>query len=96
MMCPFCKSENVEVPYVDIGVGYQQCGPAFCYDCNAHQACPDDTMSSALKEEKDVGWYRGPTYKDEPAPARIQAVEIQRVCLACHQSLTGRCGAHGQ
>ncbi len=30
MQCPFCKSNAVEVPTVDIGVGNQQCGPASC------------------------------------------------------------------
>src|SRR5438045_559631 len=28
MKCPFCNSEHVEVPTVDIGVGEQQCWPA--------------------------------------------------------------------
>ena len=37
MQCPACKSNNVEVPTVDIGVGNQQCGPAFCYDCGSTQ-----------------------------------------------------------
>ena len=37
MQCPFCKSNNVEVPTVDIGVGEQQCGPAACEDCGASQ-----------------------------------------------------------
>lgn len=37
MDCPFCKSTNVDVPMVDIGVGEQQCGPASCLDCGAAQ-----------------------------------------------------------
>jgi len=37
MKCPFCGSENVEVPTVDIGVGDAQCGPASCRDCLAYQ-----------------------------------------------------------
>ena len=37
MECPFCKSKNVEVPMVDIGVGSEQCGPAECLDCHAGQ-----------------------------------------------------------
>ncbi len=37
MQCPFCKSNAVEVPTVDIGVGNQQCGPASCEECGASQ-----------------------------------------------------------
>ena len=37
MLCPFCKSTNVDVPTVDNGVGEQQCGPAWCVDCGASQ-----------------------------------------------------------
>jgi hypothetical protein len=37
MNCPFCTSEEVEVPTVDIGVGEQQCGPAACFECGASQ-----------------------------------------------------------
>lgn len=47
MMCPFCKSSNVEVPTVDIGVGEQQCGPAYCYDCYAYQ----DSCGTWVKDE---------------------------------------------
>jgi hypothetical protein len=32
---------------------------------------------------------------DEPVPARMRSVEMPRVCLACQQSATGRCRAHG-
>lgn len=37
MQCPFCKSNDVDVPTVDIGVGVQQCGPASCMECGACQ-----------------------------------------------------------
>ena len=37
MNCPFCGSENVDVPMVDIGVGEIQCGPALCGDCLSGQ-----------------------------------------------------------
>ena len=42
MICPFCKSDNVDVPMVDIGVGEQQCGPACCMDCLACQDSDGD------------------------------------------------------
>lgn len=37
MTCPFCGSADLEIPTVDIGVGDQQCGPAWCYSCLASQ-----------------------------------------------------------
>ncbi len=37
MKCPFCGSDDVEVPMVDIGVGETQCGPAQCLECLSHQ-----------------------------------------------------------
>jgi hypothetical protein len=39
MQCPFCDGDVV--PTVDIGVGEQQCGPAFCVDCGATQDMED-------------------------------------------------------
>jgi hypothetical protein len=59
MTCPYCDSENVEVPMVDIGVGETQCGAAFCYECMAFQLLQDDQET---EEEKKTGWRRG----DEP------------------------------
>jgi hypothetical protein len=33
MKCPEC-GEELEIPVVDIGVGNQQIGPAFCPECH--------------------------------------------------------------
>ena len=32
MKCPIC-GEEASMPTVDIGVGEQQCGPAYCESC---------------------------------------------------------------
>jgi hypothetical protein len=37
MICPFCGSDDVEVPTVDVGPGEVQCGPAECLTCLAYQ-----------------------------------------------------------
>jgi transcription elongation factor Elf1 len=37
MRCPYCNSENIDQPMVDIGVGEIPAGPATCQDCQAGQ-----------------------------------------------------------
>lgn len=37
MNCPFCGSDDIDIPTVDIGVGEQQCAPAGCLKCQAYQ-----------------------------------------------------------
>jgi hypothetical protein len=56
MKCPYCQSENVDYPTVNIGVGEQQCAPAGCMDCGAVQLYPDE--SPKTEEEKKTGWTR--------------------------------------
>lgn len=53
--CPYCKFP-CECDVVDIGIGYQQCGPYFCENCQASQIGPYDN-NTATDEEKRVGWY---------------------------------------
>lgn len=43
MNCPKCGAD-VEVPTVDIGVGEQQCGPAFCTECDWGESYPEDLL----------------------------------------------------
>ena len=42
-LCPECGGE-IEIPTVDIGVGEQQCGPAFCLDdaCGWSEPYPEE------------------------------------------------------
>lgn len=60
--CPYCGQM---APYetVDIGVGEQQCAPAFCVECGARQMMPEDAMKppkQATPEERMTCWWRGP------------------------------------
>lgn len=34
--CPYCESE-CEADWVDIGIGYTQCGPYYCEECGASE-----------------------------------------------------------
>lgn len=57
MNCPYCDSTRVTCDEVDIGVGYQQCGPYGCDDCHAVEMSHDDP--NATEEERKKGWYKG-------------------------------------
>jgi transcription elongation factor Elf1 len=59
MTCPFCGSDDLDIPMVDIGVGYQQVAAATCA-CGALQMNPydDESNERADDEEKRVGWWR--------------------------------------
>lgn len=65
------------------------------WDGAVYRAFPQSGMPD-LFPPSDAGLV-DPTGRryDEPAPARLQSVETSRVCLACQQSSTGRCSAHG-
>lgn len=53
--CPYCGTECY-ADFVDVGVGYQQCGPYFCY-CGASEIGPCDDERPLSQKEKETGWY---------------------------------------
>lgn len=55
--CPYCGTDCV-ADFVDVGVGYIQCGPYHCERCDASQIGPNDEDRELTPEEKDTGWYR--------------------------------------
>ncbi|GEA15545.1 hypothetical protein E308F_17890 [Moorella sp. E308F] len=56
--CPYCGTE-CEADWVDVGVGYQQCGPYYCPNCGASEIGPfDDEARILTDEEKKTGWYK--------------------------------------
>lgn len=55
-LCPYCKSP-CRADFVDIGVGYQQCGPYHCEQCRASEIGPFDEERELTDREKDTGWY---------------------------------------
>ena len=54
--CPYCQSLCC-ADFVDIGVGYTQCGPYHCENCGASEIGPYDENRSLSEIEKKTGWY---------------------------------------
>jgi hypothetical protein len=54
--CPYCDT-ICRADFVDIGVGYQQCGPYHCENCGASEIGPFDKERELTAEEQDAGWY---------------------------------------
>ncbi len=54
--CPYCKALCC-ADFVDIGVGYQQCGPYHCEACGASEMGPFDDERPLTGREKETGWY---------------------------------------
>ena len=54
--CPYC-SEPCEADFVDIGVGFQQCGPYHCLNCGASEIGPHDAPRELTEDEKKHRWY---------------------------------------
>lgn len=55
--CPYCGA-LCSADFVDIGVGYTQCGPYHCERCGASQIGPYDAEHDWSAEERRTGWYK--------------------------------------
>lgn len=54
--CPYCHALCC-ADFVDIGVGYQQCGPYHCERCGASEIGAFDGYAGRTPREIDTGWY---------------------------------------
>ena len=54
--CPYCGAKCF-ADFVDIGVGYQQCGPYHCQRCGASEIGAHDDYNGYTPRERDTGWY---------------------------------------
>ena len=55
--CPYCGSW-CDADFVDIGVGFVQCGPYHCDQCGASEIGPyDDESRTLIDDERATGWY---------------------------------------
>lgn len=54
--CPYCQAV-CEADFVDIGVGFTQCGPFHCDQCGASEIGPYDKERLLSDDEKRTGWY---------------------------------------
>jgi hypothetical protein len=57
--CPYCCFADCEADWVDVGVGYIQCGPYYCPDCGASEIGPfdPDRDDAHTADAKRTGWY---------------------------------------
>ncbi len=56
--CPYCSNPHTQAEWVDVGVGFVQCGPYHCEHCEATEIGPHDTPQELTEEELRTGWYR--------------------------------------
>lgn len=54
--CPYCNT-LCDADWVDVGVGFVQCGPYHCEACGASEISSYDKDRSLSDKEKDTGWY---------------------------------------
>lgn len=54
--CPYCGFDCT-ADFVDIGVGFQQCGPFHCTNCEASEIGPNDEARELSDAEKKTDWY---------------------------------------
>lgn len=54
--CPYCLA-LCEADWVDVEVGWVQCGPFHCTKCKASEIGTYDTQRLLTQKEKDTGWY---------------------------------------
>lgn len=55
--CPYCGAPTT-CDTVDIGIGWQQCGPYGCESCGASEIPIRAMPYDATPEERRTGWYR--------------------------------------
>ena len=65
--CPYCDT-FCHADFVDVGVGYVQCGPYHCENCKASEIGPElyqQENSNFTEQELKTGWYEPGS---EPGP----------------------------
>jgi hypothetical protein len=54
--CPYCN-KPCDADWVDVGVGWIQCGPFHCEFCRASEIGPHDEPRPLSADEERTGWY---------------------------------------
>lgn len=54
--CPYCGTA-CRADWVDIGVGFSQCGPFHCETCGASEIGPGGKDRVLSERERETGWY---------------------------------------
>lgn len=85
--CPYCGSA-CHADFVDIGIGFQQCGPYFCENCKASSIGTYDSPRQLTPKEIETGWYApGKPVSDKANTLNgklvdhVEALELYRVGL---------------
>ena len=52
--CPYCGT-FCHADFVDVGIGFVQCGPYHCDNCGASEIGPKTTLDNIL--DNGTGWY---------------------------------------
>lgn len=55
-VCPYC-GQLMQCDLVNIGIGFQQCGPYYCEECGASEIHSDDNLQLD-EDEKHTGFYK--------------------------------------
>lgn len=54
--CPYCRALCC-ADFVDVGIGFVQCGPFHCEACGASEIGPNDDPRPLSQVEDECGWY---------------------------------------
>ena len=54
--CPYCGI-FCHADFVDVGIGYVQCGPYHCEACKASEIGPELFQPNVTEQEQETGWY---------------------------------------
>lgn len=54
--CPYCGT-ICRADFVDVGIGFTQCGPYYCQECGASEIGPYDEERELTEQEQKTGWY---------------------------------------
>ncbi|HCF3663708.1 TPA: hypothetical protein NID01_000534 [Pseudomonas aeruginosa] len=80
--CPYCGA-TCRADFVDVGVGYVQCGPYHCEVCNASEIGPYDRERDLTDREKELGWYA-------PGSEPGSSANVVDGRVVCHQEMRAR------
>ncbi len=54
--CPYCEA-LCSADFVDVGIGFMQCGPYHCERCGASEIGGFDEKRELTATEQKLGWY---------------------------------------
>lgn len=83
--CPYCGTV-CRADFVDVGVGYTQCGPFHCENCGASEIGPYDKKRIRSSREVETGWYEPGSEPGSSANVIGGKIVSHREALDAYQS----------